>query len=437
MYPVNNAQPLTVIEVNGAHFASGLTWVPLTKPHNYMDEARQIGKQSGMAMVAIRKRDAVIQAGFAPKSAQKLRGVYSLAAALSGQLGDNWIGIFQLADDRFAFIAVHDGLVMVGRDMVADRATVESEFNDVFNLLSNESTTERWTDHGRIVAPADWDFATDHFTLEDLLQPKALRNEFRLRPLRFNLTTREIVLIGGTVLMLAGGVFGFLQWQKAKDAKKNAAAVAAQLALDEEVRRQAEAAIVKPWESAPQVGVMLDACRAHWESVPLSLGGWLFKAGTCSQSGAAATYARPEHGTTLTEFADTAKAAGFPGPELYDNGATGLFVKVLRFDSPKPEELPQQIAALQSLTTAVQQTGEFAGTTLSIEEKPWEPPAAQPNAPAPTWKTTTFQIETQTTPETLFASVPHAGFRIREISASLAPETAELTWKITGELYAR
>lgn len=433
----STAQPLTVIAVNGNHFASGLTWIPLSKIHNYMDEARQIGKAQNMAMVAIRRRDAVIQAGFAPKSTQKLRGVYSLAAALSGQLGDNWIGIFDLGDDRFAFMAVHNGLVMVGRDMVADRATVEAEFNDVFNLLSNESTTEKWTDTGRIVAPPDWDFAHDHSTLEQLLNPKQLRNEHRLRPLRFNLTAREIILIAVTLALIAGGAYGFLAWQKHKQEQATVEATAQRLALEEELQRQAAASIVKPWATQPQVATFLQACAEHWRSTPLAVGGWIFKAGTCSATGAAATFSRPENGTTMSQFADAAAAAGLPVPQVYDVGATGLFVKVLRFENKPAEALPDNTATLQAITASVQQTAESANSTLTLTEKPWEAPPEQPQAPAPDWKTTTFQLQTLLTPEALFASIPHAGIRIREITTSLNADTAELTWTITGEIYAR
>lgn len=432
-----SGQPLTVITVNGNHFASGLTWHPLSKIHNYMDEARKIGKDANMAMVAIRKRDAIIQAGFAPKSNQKLRGVYSLAAALSGTLGDNWIGIFDLGDDRFAFMAVHNGLVMVGRDMVADRETVEVEFNDVFNLLSNESTTEKWTDTGRIVAPEDWDFAHDHSTLEQLLNPKQLRNEHRLRPLRFNLTGREIVLIGVTIAVLLGCAYGFLAWQKNKQARLTAEATAARLALEEELKRKAVASIVKPWESQPQVAAFLTACADHWRDSPLSVGGWIFKAGTCSATGAAATYSRPENGTTMTEFANATAAAGLPVPQVFDVGATGLLVKVLRFDTKPAEDLPDHTATLQALTATVQQTAEAALTTLTLTEKPWEAPPENPQAVAPDWKTTTFVVQTQLNPEVLFASIPHAGIRIREVNAALNPDAAEITWTITGEIYAR
>lgn len=437
MAALNPALPLTVVEVNGKRFASGLTWIPLSKPHGYMDEARKLGKEKNMDMVAIRKSGTNIQAGFAPRSQQKLRGVYSLAAALGGTLGSDWIGIFQLGEDRYAFIAVHNGLVMVGRDIVGDRATVEREFNDVYNLLAGESTEDRWSDRGRIVAPADWDFATDHATLEQLLHPKQLRNEHKLRPLTFNLTVRELVLILVTLGVLVGAAAGFLQWQKVKAARQSAEATQQRIALEAALAAKAQAAVEKPWESLPDNAALFAACADHWRTTRLSVGGWIFKAGTCTPTGAAASYTRPTHGTTLSQFVGQATAYGLGGVEVFESGEEALFVKVLRLKPTGAAPLPTQTATLQAFTSAMQESAEAAGTVFTLKEKPWEAPANNPQQPAPDWKTTTFEVTSGMTPEQLFGAFPAAGVRIREISASLSPDDATLTWKTTGEIYAR
>lgn len=89
---VSPGSTVRIITVMSA-FVTGLFWQPLTSPRSYMSEARNIGKKRNWDIVAIRK-SARIQAGFVSKDAGVMKGMYSLAAALAGQLGDSWIESF-------------------------------------------------------------------------------------------------------------------------------------------------------------------------------------------------------------------------------------------------------------------------------------------------------------------------------------------------------
>lgn len=436
MEPQTTPNPITVVIVNGRQFVSGLTWKTLEHYRTHMKEARKWGKENGMAVVAIRK-GGILQAGYAPKSDERLRGMYSLAAALAGQLGDNWIGVFPLPDDRFAFVAVNDGAVMVGRDMIGDRYNVDIEYNEAINLLHGEKSWQ-----GHIVAPEGWDFATRHETLEELLNPKLLHKDYRLQPLTFGLSKREVVMICVGLLVVAGGGVGFLKWQSIQEQKKADAATEAMISLqkeqEEQARKAAEEArknLVRPWQELPSVETFLSACNAFWGETELSLGGWIFSGGQCGPGKAMASFKRLEDGTTVAEFAAAVRAAHGQQPAVYEQGTSGSYAATFALTATKDDTLPPVAVQMEAFTSHLQTLGK--GTTLALQEKPWKAPDDQPDAVPPDWITNGFTIDTDASPSMVFSGLNTAGMRVMEVTTTLNPESAALTWKITGELYGR
>lgn len=65
-----------ILDYHRRRFVVGLQWETVRATRNLMKEVRRIGKERQLDVVAIRKSDA-IQAGFAPRTPQKLRGGYS------------------------------------------------------------------------------------------------------------------------------------------------------------------------------------------------------------------------------------------------------------------------------------------------------------------------------------------------------------------------
>lgn len=134
---VASTAPVTITTVNGKQFVSGLFWQPLTRPRAYMKEAREIGKREGMDIVAIR-HSTIMQAGFVGKNQGVLKGMYSIAATLAGKLGSSWLGVFELDDGRYVFVAVNDGAIVPGCDMVGDRDEVREKLAYIYGLFSWE-----------------------------------------------------------------------------------------------------------------------------------------------------------------------------------------------------------------------------------------------------------------------------------------------------------
>ena len=430
----DNRADISVVSVNGASFVTGLYWMPLKSVRNPMAEAKKIGKDQGMQMVAIRQGRTVIQAGFAPKSKRKLKGMYSLAAALAGVLGDNWIGVFELGSDRYALIAVHDGAVLPGRDTIGTRDQVENLFRQTYSLVASDANGH-FNKQGKTIAPADFEAGAEHLSLEDLLPATALKKSYRLRPLTLGLTPNEIALGVLAVATVAGLAYGAWWWMgKRAEDQRQANLVAAQQAQNAAVA-EAAASLPRPWVTTPQAGDVLQACSAFWSDTPLVLGGWRFEGGKCAPGQAMAAYRRND-GAPVSAFAAAAQTHSGSAPSIYDQGNAGSISAVIEVQpAAQPEELPPAREQLEAFTSYFQRLGPNA--PFSITEKPFVPSPDNPEAPAPDWITNGFQITSPLPPHLLLERIDARGLRVFEASVSLDSSTATLTWTVTGEMYGR
>lgn len=430
----DNRADISVVAVNGASFVTGLYWMPLKSVRNPMAEAKKIGKDQGMEMVAIRQGRTVIQAGFAPKSKRKLKGMYSLAAALAGSLGDNWIGVFQIGADSYALIAVHDGAVLPGRDTIGSREQVELLFRKTYSLVASDANGQ-FNKQGRTIAPADFEAGAEPLSLEDLLPSTALKKTYRLRPLTLGLTPQEIALGAAGIAALAGLGYGAWWWMDKREEEQRQADLLAAQQAQNAAAVEAASALPRPWVTTPQVQSLVSACAAFWNDTPLAIGGWRFESGKCAPGQALATFRRND-GTPVTAFAHAAQKHSGALPNIYEQGNSGSIGAGIDVQpAAQPEELPPAREQLETFTSYFQRLGPNA--QFSITEKPYTPPADNPEAPVPDWITNGFQITSPLPPHLLFEALDTRGLRVFEISVSLDTSTANLTWTVNGEMYGR
>ncbi|WP_237163014.1 type 4b pilus protein PilO2 [Serratia symbiotica] len=95
--PGQGAGQIRVLTFHQRRFVVGLVWQTIRAQRNPMKEIRRIGKAQGLDLVAVRQSDS-IQAGFAPKTRQRLRGAYSLIVALASLLEGCCIAVVPLGD---------------------------------------------------------------------------------------------------------------------------------------------------------------------------------------------------------------------------------------------------------------------------------------------------------------------------------------------------
>ncbi|CAD7741210.1 hypothetical protein LMG31884_47420 (plasmid) [Xanthomonas hydrangeae] len=445
--PLNSEQveaSLNTITVHGKKLVGGLLWEPLDSPRHYMSEAKRIGKERKMEMVAIRKSDSAIQAGFAPRTKERLKGYYSLAATLAGCLGESWMGAFSVEDGRYVFVTVIDGIVLPGQDIIGDREKVEQALKKTYSLVTADPGKQIKLQK-RIIAPAEFNFSNDNRTLGEILTPDAFRKEHQLTPLALGLTTREIVLGVVGITILGGAAFGALWWLDLRQARELQAEAMRKADELQKQKLEAQRAIPQPWLGQPNAKLMLDAAAHSLKNTRLSYGGWGYIESACDTQQCAAIYARPDDGAPIGAFLQAAQSVN--GARLADNKGVVYYKVDLK---PETGDLLKTMQQREfNFINYFQAFGPYVQATIEAPKDEVQPedPAAQV-----TWKKRNFTVGTSFPPELLFEGLDLAGLRINSIvtripdQANASSESAQSTfncgdavicWSINGELYGR
>lgn len=436
---------LNTITIHGKKLVGGLLWEPLESYRNYMAEAKRIGKDRKMEMVAIRKSESAIQAGFAPRTKQRLKGYYSLAATLAGCLGDSWMGAFAVGDGRFVFITVIDGIVLPGQDIIGERDKVMLALQKTYSLVTaDKGKAEKLK--GKIIAPAEFNFSDDNRSLTEILSSAAFRKEHLLRPLALGLTPREIAMGVGGVAAVGALALGVSLWMDKREEEERQAEALRQASEAEKQRLEARSAVPQPWVDLPNAKLLLEAAASALREMPLNYGGWDFVESACDPAQCAAIYSRPEHGSPIGAFLAASSEVG--GARLADN--KGVVYSKLDLSVEKGDLLQPIALREYSLVNYFQGFGPYASATLQDAPQPAEDPGNPP--PPVTWTKKNFTVSTAFPPERLFDGLDVSGLRVTSVAATVVDGAgagaqtggansncgdAALCWTIKGEIYGR
>lgn len=432
---------VAVAEIAGKKFVSGLYWQPLTKPRAFRKEAQEIGKREGMDIVTIR-RSTIMQAGFAPKGQGAIKGMYSLAAALAGKLGNSWIGVFAIDGGKYAFVAVDEGAIVPGCDAIGEREDIEQRLRYSYNHSA-------WA---KVYVPEDFDFGGETLDVKEVLAEKSFSNrewkEFRLQPLKFGLTTSEMISYGVIALVMIALAMGGMKYREIQIRKEREAQIRAELARKAELERikaktkheREVKGIDHPWVKMAAVNDFLNGCEGAINSFPLSIGGWLFEFAVCDGSSASASYKRKET-ATANDFLADAKNHFDSTPVFADDFESVLVNKPVNIlyggDDPlelSGDVLPRASSVFQSVGIRMKfiEKEEAPKPVVLPGQKP-----VQAEVEKPDWKEFTFMFDSEVDPRILFRGHGWNGMRLTKLGVKLAPETAKLTWTIAGEQYAK
>lgn len=443
---VSPGSTVRIITVNGRRFVTGLFWQPLTSPRSYMSEARNIGKKRNWDIVAIRK-SARIQAGFVSKDAGVMKGMYSLAAALAGQLGDSWIGAFAAGNDEYAVVAVHEGSIVPGYDVVTDKDGALELLNRGYQLFQYGND--------RVFAPAELEYAQFEKDLETLLAPRNLKSEYRLKQLTFGLTKKELVMVGVCAVAVLVGMYGWSEYVAFEEKKAREEQLRQEVLRREELARlnantrakQGAEALQHPWASMPGAMDFVTACGVEIYALPLNIAGWQIDGAKCDAKVLTATYKRKATATTVNAFIEWAGDTYEGTPMFTDDGDTATLKKPLKMLFGGDEKVAQAEAVQNDFLSHFQ----AVDVRLKLIEKkvtlppppppppplPGQPPASPPPVPVPDWRMFSYEFETPIAPRLLIDGLPEKnGVRITKMEMRFVEDDASLKWTVTGELYA-
>lgn len=438
MAPNANVTKQTRVQIltyHGNSFVTGLQWHPLDSLTGYMREARQFGRKHQMDIVAIRPTKSIIQAGFVAYNDGAVKGMYSLAASLAGQLGDSWIAAWQVApgEDRYVLIAVDQGAVLPGCDQVGSGDDTRRK---VAQMLSSSISFRD------IYLPKEFERGGASLDVESLLQAQNLRRDYRLRQLTFGLSKNEWGRVAAVAVLVSAALVGWGQWEAYKGRQALAAAMQRQAELDalnaRSSQEQTLQALEHPWAKQPDVAGFVNGCTEAVERLPLSIAGWVFKSAQCDGELVSVTVERTGNSTAIELIRATRDH--FADDPAFFNGGNSAALKIsLKLNLAGDESLLQTSEALPLLTSWLH----GQGIAPTLKELPVSVPApaalpggaAPPPPPLPEWKHFELQYSSSLPPAAVLLNVPDTGFRLREISTEL--KNYQLIWSVTGDLYAK
>ncbi|GKQ31543.1 type 4b pilus protein PilO2 [Pseudomonas syringae pv. theae] len=435
--PVPSDGKVQILTYHGRSFVTGLLWHPLGSLTGYMKEARQFGRAQQMDIVAIRHTESVIQAGFVSQNDGAVKGMYSLAASLAGQLGPSWLAAWKIenTEDRYALVAVFRGAVIPGADLVGSRDEINRK---VAQQLSRSMSFDK------VFLPQEFGRGGEPFDVEALLHPSNLKREYKLTPLAFGLSTQELVRVAALGAVVVGCLIGWHQWQDhkqqlAREAQR-AAEAARQAELDALNQRTNSPvvieALVHPWVKQPSVPAFLEGCNGAIDQLPLAIAGWLFVSAKCDGAFMSASYRRAGNSTAI-DF-NTATAGHFADtPAFYDEGNMAALKLTFELPLAGDDSLDPATHALDSITSWLQAQNlqpkitEVPVTTVQLTALPGQP--APPPPPPPDYRHFEIRYTSVLPPATVLQGVKSTGMRLREIKTEL--QGGQLTWNVIGDLY--
>ncbi|MDR3535211.1 MAG: type 4b pilus protein PilO2 [Acetobacteraceae bacterium] len=255
---------ITIVEIGGRKWAAGFTWrIYNERPTN--QSIQDEGQTLEADWVAIRRGPEAIQVGFGakPDGVSSTRGICSLAAAAAEQQEQPWLGIYQITEDLWWFLAVRDGhAVLPDGDLVGTKAEVEAARDRKAGFLN------------------DWNYVAGDANDLAVLVAAAGRKRTRVEALNAPPRWLAPALAGlAAVVILGAGaaLWSHLEARWAEQARQE------QLARDAAARaRQAAVRQASILETMPAPAGWLAACRDTVSRLPLSVGGWQLGPYDCS-----------------------------------------------------------------------------------------------------------------------------------------------------------
>lgn len=372
---------MELVQIGGVNYAIGLHW----EHHDAMPSAaaiRAIADKEG-GWVVRRRGMSIVQTGYgAPLPGVRPGSLYSLAALVADVKSEPWLGIVDLGDGRFWFIAVRDnnGILPHG-----DRVGTASEIQQ---LREEAASMGQWQEF------PDWTLA-DLEAILATVQPsrETLRDAYKkpwLAP----------AIAGGTLLLCAGAGMAFWHHHEEVEAQRRAMILARARAIQAALRAR-QTHYIMPWSQTGFPAAVYRACQRVVWGLPASWQGWAPVSVTCT---AAPWTNQPQAQSAPSKARTTVRAvvlwhiqtggsplAGPPG-HLHPHGYTQTTTKIVTVARATNTRLLSRQASLRRLYGTLRPlwnvvTTQAPGGAAAAHRLPGQtaPVAAQPTGTALPW----------------------------------------------------
>lgn len=450
-----------VIEVNGVKFTVGLAWEPITSASSLREEINTFAREEGMNLVTVYQSLISVQAGFAQvdlNHVKRYAGSYSLASVLAERLGDSWLAVFDMKDGDYVLIAVRDGMILPGCDIIGGLKEVTEVLSDIVNihdwgrvLVSNKQLLAR-------VGAADIGHQ-DEASLDELISEKRYSRELRVKHLKRGIDKR--VMIGGVALISLAAISGvsyfvyqnyiqsYLDKIQVEQDARNGIIRARQVEGDraKAIERLEELTIKPSWDKAPKADAVLGSCYSGILSLPMSAVGWVMEKASCADGRVVASYARLP-GSTMNQmqaWATQSREDGVISGFSVNPDSARITVTLQKIEPRGLEPLFSEKQWVRSWVSHFQALG------LPSSLKPVEHPAPpvpdkrmvdllgkEKAVPPPPWWVTqewSFSADGLSAPSVL-AKWPGEGFVVKSVDVTMK-DLPQWLWEARGEIHVK
>lgn len=441
--PPEDDGSIHILEINKRRFVVGLKWETVRTTRNLMKEVRRIGKERKLDVVAIRKSDST-QAGFAPRTKQKLRGGYSLIVTLASLLEGCCIAVVSLGENKdgepiFTLVGkTLKGGIHPYSDEVYRSDDLQQHIIDLKADLRGNNTSMDIP----VYSDREFSFTTDVLNLQELLNPKKLSKDYRLKPLTWGMTRNQLIVAGIVVIALIAAL-AFIEHQSEQRALAKRRAIAAEQLRLEQINKEArykaaQAKLKHPWLETPSVAGFLQSCEQLGKRVPMSVKGWTPTTLECTGGQMNVTLMRPENSAATTaQVVDAVKALLGADTQFFFNQTSIVTFSIVQpvtanGDDPlvsSDEQLKKVISLFQSVNI------EAAFNAIAVKET--EKNEFGEELPKQDWLEYTFDVDTAIPPKLIFIKDDFPGLRLNKILYTVDQGNSAIQYKITGSLYAK
>lgn len=445
-----------VLKVGKRRYVANMAWRSIENPSQAFKEARELAKREQMNLVMVYE-GFTKQAGLVDAPNNKFRlyeGAYSLAAVLANFLGESWLGVFSLDDGNYLLVAVKDGAIIPGFDLVGNPQQIREKALSI-------RRAHKWAD---IYVPEDDDILKQEFSelsaqgddLAAMLEQAKHQRSHRLAHAnaRFGgaLKPSTIFLVCLVLALGAGGVY-YLQVLKPADDKfaqlrlaQNALELNAQKA--NALKEVGEAAIRPDWIDKPETIALLDNCLNELVRLPAHVIDWMLKSVDCRATAIVGNYERKTGGATMEQVASVIKAYSI------NNVQSHKAVVGFKLQAPPArqdgESVQDDIRWMRRWVSYFQAFEISKSAQLDITPRPHPkppPPKAswvrllgqeKAQVTPPWWLTYEWEIKlVGLDPKQVLEALPQKGVVLHSAVATYEPKESQFKWVLKGQANTR
>lgn len=407
---------------SGRTLVAGLLWQPISGPEKtFKSELANLGKQLSCNLAVIR-RGAVNQAGYASESDGVKAGWCSIAAIISKAIEKDrgepsFLCATNLPDGRWVYVAQRDGSILPDADFIATEAEVKSRILSDFSLAAWEV----------IYAPKSWNLpkSIERSFLSIIPASGGEITKYRVEYVNANFSTvikKWLIIFIVTLSLGVVSSFLYKQHQSSLAEQVRLAAVA------KEAATAAASAIPNPWEIKPTSKSFVTSCLTSLNGVPLTPGGWVVDDAICDDKGLIVSWVRPIYSTIKLLKLQV------PLVVIDITGDKATLTLPVKFSGGVKEDIPSSAFARELILTKSQQID--TKVTIIDSPPPHPLPGALPeNGQGLIWHEMKWSFSSQLSPIAMSDMFGGAGFRTQKITLKVRNGRAE--WTMEGIQYVK